>query len=156
MRGRRKIFFSLLLLLLATVYYLVEPERWLELDRSECSGQAGCFTGVVTRVIDGDTLEVGGRRIRLVLVDAPERDTPAGPASTDYLRELCPPGSPARVDQDDSQPTDSYGRLLAVVWCGGRRANEELIRAGHAEVYRRFCRESEFGDDPWALALGCR
>ncbi|MBI4460074.1 MAG: hypothetical protein HY648_08460 [Acidobacteria bacterium] len=66
-----------------------------------CSGTAGCFTGIVGRVIDGDTLEVSGRRIRLVLVDAPEWNAPGGSAATDYLRQLCPVGSQALVDQDD-------------------------------------------------------
>ncbi|MBI4460073.1 MAG: hypothetical protein HY648_08455 [Acidobacteria bacterium] len=45
--------------------------------------------------------------------------------------------------------------MLAVVWCGGRRVNEEIIHAGHARIYQRFCRQSEFGDQPWAVALGC-
>jgi endonuclease YncB( thermonuclease family) len=124
-------------------------------DSSECSGSAACFTGVVDRVIDGDTLEVSGERIRLVLVDAPERDTRAGPGATESLRELCPVGSTALVDQDDLQRTDDYGRMLAVVWCGEKRVNEAVIHAGRARLYRRFCRQSEFGLEPWAVALGC-
>ena len=106
-------------------------------------------------MVDGDTLDVGGERIRLVLVDAPERDTRAGPAATEYLRELCPVGSAALVDQDDLQRTDNYGRMLAVVWCGETRVNEAIIRAGRARLYRRFCRQSEFGPEPWAVVLGC-
>ena len=125
-------------------------------DNANCSGTAGCFTGVVTRVMDGDTLEVNNIRIRLVLVDAPERDTAEGPAATSYLRQLCPVGAPALVDQDDRQLEDGYGRMLAEVWCGGKRVNEEIIRAGRARIYHRFCRQSEFGLQPWAVALGCR
>lgn len=34
------------------------------------------YQGKVTRIIDGDTLEVDGRRIRLALVDAPEINEP--------------------------------------------------------------------------------
>jgi len=121
-----------------------------------CGAAEGCFTGLVTRVVDGDTLDIGGARIRLVLVDAPEHDTRAGPAATRHLVELCPVGSEAEVYRDRLQPTDEYGRTLAVVWCGGRRVNEEMIRSGRAQLYRRFCRDSAFGIEPWAIELGCR
>ena len=120
-----------------------------------CGGVAACFSGPVARVVDGDTLDVSGERIRLVLVNAPERATRFGPAATEYLHELCPVGSTALVDQDDLQQTDNYGRMLAVVWCGEVRVNEAIIRAGHARLYERFCRRSEFGLQLWAVTLGC-
>jgi len=155
-KKRRIILFVLSLILSAA--YLIRREG-IDFPRPQdstlCSGSAACFTGVVNRVIDGDTLEVSGERIRLVLVDAPERDTRAGPGATEYLRELCPVGSTALVDQDDLQRTDDYGRMLAVVWCGETRVNEAIIRAGRARLYRRFCRQSEFGLEPWAVGLGC-
>ena len=155
---KRRVIVLVLSLVLSVAYmlrrqgiYFPSPQ-----DSTNCSGSAACFTGVVNRVIDGDTLEVNGERIRLVLVDAPERDTRAGPAATEYLREHCPLGSTALVDQDDLQRTDNYGRMLAVVWCGETRVNEAIIRAGRARLYRRFCRPSEFGPEPWAVALGCQ
>ena len=156
-KGKKRIRVLLLLVSLAVAayHYFVRPTYFRGPEDSRCSGTEGCFTGVVTRVVDGDTLDVNGARIRLVLVNAPERGTREGPASTEYLRQLCPVGSTALVDQDDLQRTDNYGRMLAVVWCGQTRVNEEMIRAGHARVYRRFCRESEFGLEPWAVAWGC-
>ena len=126
-----------------------------ESNDPRCGGAAACFAGPVTRVVDGDTLDVSGARIRLVLVDAPERATRFGPAATAFLREHCPFGSKALVDQDDLQQADDYGRMVAVVWCEETRVNEALIRAGHARLYRRFCRQSEFGLQLWAVALGC-
>ena len=155
-KKRIRVFLLLLSLAVAAYHYFLRPSYLPGPEDPRCSGTEGCFTGVVTRVVDGDTLDVNGERIRLVLVNAPERDTREGPASTEYLRQLCPVGSTALVDQDDLQRTDAYGRTLAVVWCGDRRVNEELIRAGHARLYRRFCRQSEFGMEPWALELGCR
>ena len=156
--GRKRIRVLLLLvsLAIAAFHYFFRPNYFRGPEDSRCTGAEGCFTGAVTRVVDGDTLDVNCERIRLVLVDAPERDTREGPASTEYLRHLCPLGSMAVVDQDDLQRTDAYGRTLAVVWCGDRRVNEEIIRAGHARLYRRFCSESEFGLQPWAVELGCR
>ena len=156
--GRKRRVIALVISLILSAAYLLRREGIdfpLRRDSTECNGSATCFTGVVNRVIDGDTLEVNGERVRLVLVDAPERDTRAGPGSTEYLRELCPVGSTALVDQDDLQRADDYGRMLAVVWCGETRVNEAIIRAGRARLYRRFCRQSEFGIEPWAADLGC-
>ena len=108
---------------------------------------------MVTRVIDGDSLEVeGGLQIRLVLVDAPELSEAPGPASRDYLTDLCL-GKRALIDEDDFQiGDDPYGRVLAVVTCGGTNANAALIAAGHADTYYQFCSESEFGGEAWT---GC-
>jgi endonuclease YncB( thermonuclease family) len=36
-----------------------------------CKGTAACFIGNVTKVIDGDTLDVNGIRIRLSLINTP-------------------------------------------------------------------------------------
>ena len=157
-KGRVRILILALTLAAAAFHYLFQPRyfRRQQQTDSRCGGIQGCFAGVVTRVVDGDTLDVNGVRIRLVLVDAPERDTPQGPAATAYLRRLCPVGSTALVDQDDLQRTDAYGRTLGVIWCGNTRVNEEMIRAGHARLYRRFCRQSEFGLEPWAMELGCQ
>ncbi|MGH9783965.1 MAG: thermonuclease family protein, partial [Terriglobia bacterium] len=151
--GKKRRVIILVLSLVVSAAYLLRREG-IDFSRPQdagnCGGSAGCFTGVVNRVIDGDTLEVNGERIRLVLVDAPERDTRSGPSATEYLRELCPVGSTALVDQDDLQRRDNYDRMLAVVWCGETRVNEAIIRAGRARLYRRFCRQSEFGSEPWA------
>jgi endonuclease YncB( thermonuclease family) len=153
--NRIKILLLVVSLALAALQYFLRPGDSPESRDSRCRGLAACFSGPVTRITDGDTLDVSGERVRLVLVDAPERATRFGPAATAFLRELCPPGSPALVDQDDLQQTDDYGRMLAVVWCGEKRVNEALIRAGHARLYERFCRQSEFGIELWAIALGC-
>lgn len=45
--------------------------------------------------------------------------------------------------------------MLGVVWCNDKRLNEEIIRSGHAGIYKTFCTESEFGSSNWAIELGC-
>lgn len=107
----------------------------------------------MTQVIDGDTLDVeGDLRVRLVLVDAPEPSEPGGPEARDYLANLCL-GSLALIDEDDLQiGADPFGRVLAVVYCGGANANAAIISSGYAETYYAFCSASEFGDDAWT---GC-
>ena len=164
--GRRRTKWIILLLALAVAahrYYFQTgsmpqsgPQSLPSAAADDCEAATGCFAGTVTHIVDGDTLDVNGVRVRLVLVDAPERDTQEGPAAMRHLLELCPVGSEAEVYRDWLQPTDEFGRTLAVVWCAGKRVNEEMIRSGHAQLYGRFCRDSAFGIEPWAIALGCR
>lgn len=112
-----------------------------------------CIERNVTRVIDGDTLDIeGGYRIRLVLVDAPELSEVAGPAAEDLLTSLCQ-SKRALIDEDDEQlGGDPHGRILALVFCAGTNANAALIASPHADTYREFCPASEFRDQAWT---GC-
>src|SRR3989475_11842624 len=96
---------------------------------STCPRSAGlCVERNVTRVIDGDTLDVeGSLRIRLVLVNAPELNASGGPESRDYLTGFCS-GARALVDQDDFQiGHDPYGRGLAVVDWASTNAKAAMI-----------------------------
>jgi len=120
-----------------------------------CEGAAGCYSGNVTRIIDGDTIEVDGVRIRLVLVDAPEPSQVGGFEATNFIHQSCPISSQVTLDQDDRQLNDNYGRMLAIVWCQNKKLNEEIIAQGYASIYYVFCSQSEFGDDDWATKLGC-
>jgi micrococcal nuclease len=116
------------------------------------------MTGRVSRVIDGDTLEVASDdgytdRIRLVLVDAPETYETGGPEATAYLTGLCL-NKAALFDEDDFQVgADPYGRVLAVAYCDGANANAAMIASGHATTYTRFCSASEFEREAWT---GCQ
>ena len=123
-------------------------------EPSACPHAVGlCVERNVTRVIDGDTLDVAGNlRIRLVLVDAPELNATGGPAAKDRLTSLCL-GKQALVDEDDNQiGDDPYGRVLAVVTCDGTNANAAMISSGLAKPYYIFCSASEFGNEAWT---GC-
>lgn len=120
-----------------------------------CKGSARCWEGKVTKIVDGDTLEVDSVRIRLALVDTPEWDQPRGSEASQFTARLCPVGSKALVDQDDKQLVDVYGRLLAVVWCSGKNLNRELLYAGIGHIDAYFCTRSEFETEDWAKKYGC-
>lgn len=120
-----------------------------------CVGTAECFTGEVTKIVDGDTLDVGDIRIRLALVNTPERGDPGFSEATTFTSLLCPVGSTVLVDEDDGQTSGSYGRMVAKVFCDGRILNAELLYAGHAEIYTQYCGVSEFGAESWAREYGC-
>lgn len=110
-----------------------------------CLTLAGGFffcKGKVVQVSDGDTLTVltgsGFTKVRLYGVDCPESRQKGGEDATTFARDLLLL-SPVSLSVMD---TDQYGRKVAVVRLeDGRLANEELVRAGHAWVYRSWCRE---------------
>lgn len=120
-----------------------------------CVGTAGCFTGTVTKIVDGDTLDVGTTRIRLALVNTPERGEPGYSEATAFTKSLCPVGSTVLVDEDDGQKSGSYGRMVAKVFCDGRILNTELLDAGVASIYTQYCNVSEFAGESWAREHGC-
>lgn len=112
----------------------------------------GCSSGAITRIIDGDTLDIGSVRIRLALVDSPERGDPGYEEAAAFAASLCNTGDAAFYDPDDGQPGGSHGRVIAEVFCGGKSLNAELVRGGHARILRGFCDASEFAARSWT---GC-
>jgi len=117
----------------------------------ECRGTAGCFDGVITQVIDGDTVKVDDTVVRLALVDAPEIDEEGGSLAKDYIEFICHVGAKVTVDEDDGQTDGSYGRMVGVVYCKELRMglNEVLVEYGYATVDERFCEVSEFAGEEW-------
>ena len=120
-----------------------------------CSGSAGCFTEYVTRIVDGDTIYTGNYKIRLSLTNTPEINQLGYSQAAQYTGKLCPVGSSILVDQDDLQPVDDYGRVLAKVYCGDRILNSELLYNGYADIKTQYCSTSEFSGEAWAQEYGC-
>jgi len=133
----------------------VEPSTPVSVPSQDCSGTARCFTGIVTSVIDGDTIKVANHSIRFALSSAPELNEFQGITSRNLIDTICPVGSMALVDEDDGQTQGSYGRILAVVYCNGVNLNEELLDSGLGYLTSGFCDQSEFAGDYWAKKHGC-
>jgi micrococcal nuclease len=106
------------------------------------SGQADRnATITVTRVVDGDTIDIspsanGLSRVRLIGMDTPEvyyGTQPYGPKASAFAkREL--EGEEVRLELD-VQKVDPYGRLLAYVYLpNGEMFNETLLEEGYAQV----------------------
>jgi endonuclease YncB( thermonuclease family) len=97
----------------------------------------------VTRVIDGDTVEVriGPTKttIRLVGIDAPEtskaKREPGQPFSQSATKHLAGLVLNKTVTVKE-YGRDRYGRILGVVLLNGTDINLEMVKAGLAEVYR--------------------
>jgi micrococcal nuclease len=103
----------------------------------------GSFTqkGVVTEVVDGDTLRVRlangkSERVRLIGIDAAERGACFADRASARARQLAL-SKPVVLRGDATQDTrDRYGRLLAYVWLpGGRDLGYQLVAGGFAKVY---------------------
>ncbi|NBN78521.1 thermonuclease family protein [Microvirga tunisiensis] len=96
------------------------------------------------RVIDGDTLDVGGERLRLEGIDAPElaqtcrrpdgRSYACGKVAAEALARLVAAG-PLRCSGDTQ---DGYGRRLATCEAAGRNINAAMVLNGHAFAFTRY------------------
>jgi len=109
-------------------------------------------TAQVTRVIDGDTLEVqidgSVTKIRLIGVDTPETVHPNKPVqyfgkeASAFTRRMAE-GKQVTLEFDQASAAtghrDKYGRLLAYVFLeDGTLLNAEIIRQGYGHAYTRF------------------
>lgn len=117
--------------------------------------KAATVTGTVSRVIDGDTIEVEtwhragpSLTIRLAHIDAPERGQRFGQKSARYLSALITDKA-VRIDYSKQ---DFFGRIIGTVSLlpedagSSRQINRLLIAEGYAWVYRKYCRSEVLAD----------
>jgi micrococcal nuclease len=126
-------------------------------NKSEYKSSHAQQTSSVTRIIDGDTILVlykgVEKRIRLIGIDTPEsRDNKKalkdakrnrqdietivamGKRATGYVRSLVKQGDIVTIEFD-VQKLDKYKRLLGYVYLSdGKMLNEEIVKAGYANV----------------------
>lgn len=103
------------------------------------------FTGLVTKVIDGDTFEVNNigiiSKIRINAIDAPEKSQAFGNKSKEFLNSLIY-GKEVVVFEKDK---DKYERTIADVKVSGVDVGEKMIKDGYAWHYKKH-------SDNWNLA----
>jgi endonuclease YncB( thermonuclease family) len=134
------------------------------LPSTECQGQADCFKGKVTGIVDGDTLDINNIRVRLTLVNTPESGEAGYTEAREFVKSVCRIGTDVLVDEDDGQKEGSYDRLIGLVYCvgddnssnkKGALLNEVLLQRGYAVVFEEFCDKSEFSNADWVQQYGC-
>lgn len=127
--------------LVALVVYAATP------DPAPAPGDTP-ITGAPEHIVDGDTLDLAGRRIRLVGIDAPELQQTCGTSTGGTwacgtearaaLRTLAA-GSIACAPSG----TDRYGRTLAACKQAGQDVAAALVDAGLALGGERYRREED-------------
>lgn len=102
--------------------------------------QFSADTFKVTRVIDGDTIEIeGGERVRYIGIDTPgtvDARKPVqcfGVEASNKNKELVE-GKMARLEKDITN-RDKYNRLLRYVYVDNTFINLELVKQGFAYSY---------------------
>ncbi|MCG2685827.1 thermonuclease family protein [Candidatus Parcubacteria bacterium] len=92
------------------------------------------YHGIVSEVIDGDTIELlSGEIIRYLGIDTPEKGKPFSTEATGANQKLV--GGQEVGIELDMQTKDQFGRTLAYVWVGETMVNLELVRQGLANIY---------------------
>ncbi|HUH05127.1 MAG TPA: thermonuclease family protein [Kofleriaceae bacterium] len=97
----------------------------------------GPSSAVVTRVIDGDTIEIeSGERVRYLNIDTPEitngKNDCYGAEARQFNEDLVL-GKPVTL-RYDTECTDRFDRLLAYVRVQDREVNSLLVERGYACV----------------------
>lgn len=97
------------------------------------NASATVSSGVVTDVIDGDTIVLdNGETVRYIGIDAPETDECYCAEATEMNRELVEGKTVIVIG--DVEDRGRHGRLLRYVIADGRFVNGELVRLGYARA----------------------
>ena len=104
---------------------------------------AATYTGKVIYISDGDTLKLlvdnQQHKIRLADIDTPEQHQPHGKKAKKVLGNL----TFGKVVKVVWQKRDRYKRIIGRVYLGNLDVNAELVRQGHAWVYRKYSKDPE-------------
>lgn len=108
-----------------------------------------CHTGGGTNcVVDGDTIWLGGEKIRIADIDAPEThdyrcpgEKALGDRATQRLHQLVNSGT-VTLEPVGERDVDGYGRKLRLVLVNGSNVGDTLVGEGLARYY-------EGGRRPW-------
>lgn len=120
----------------------VQPELGTGVGTSMLSAAAVALdTGLVkvTRVIDGDTIEIdNGDHVRYIGIDTPETVDPRKPVQcfgveASHKNKELVAGKMVRLEKDITD-TDKYGRLLRYVWLDNILINLALVQQGYAQA----------------------
>jgi len=99
--------------------------------------RCGPSNAVVSRIIDGDTIELaGGEKVRYLMIDTPES---TGGADDCYGQESKSYNEALVLNREvnliyDVECTDHYDRLLAYVKVDGQEVNTRMVEYGYACV----------------------
>ncbi len=104
-------------------------------------------SGIIERVIDGDTIKIVDMKenIRLYGIDTPEKKQVGGMEATLFVENFLN----KEVEIEFTGKGDKYGRRIAIIYDKetGKSLQELLLLAGHAWVYEVYCKKKY--EEPW-------
>ncbi|GGF00274.1 Endonuclease YncB, thermonuclease family [Chishuiella changwenlii] len=107
-----------------------------------------CFSQYkVTRVIDGDTIEVLNNkkekiRIRLAEIDCPEKGQNFSAKATKFTNDAVW----NKTVEIEITSVDRYGRSIGKVYYNNKYLSAELVKKGLAIVYRKYSKDMKLID----------
>lgn len=127
-RKRRTAPFYIVLSIFVIFLILVRMQSQIGQEQAEVDRFA------VSRIIDGDTMELaGGDKVRLLGIDTPEKGQPYYDDAREFLSRLTL-GKSVALDYG-TRRRDSYGRLLAFVTIDTVQVNRAIIANGLGYLY---------------------
>ena len=113
-------------------------------------------SGIVTRIMDGETLFIDDIRYDFAMVSTPLNDDP-GFAAKQSVIQMCPIGSTALVEVTERKPVffaPTY--FIGIVHCETDRytdsVSSRLVRAGHVDqIFLSQCDGLEAATHEWAV-----
>lgn len=104
------------------------------------------------RVIDGDTFDVGGQRVRIHGIDAPE----VGQTCDDAEGRVWPCGAFVKEEVSrryqgatatcEEVEQDRYGRSVAKCFVDGNDVGEAIVSDGWAQAYRQYSMDYDLAE----------
>ena len=125
-RRKDKILLAVLIVILIVVNYPL-------IDKVLENNLRGQESGVVERVIDGDTVVIGNISVRLLGINSPERGEPYYKEAKEFL-ELLILNKTVKMEPG-REDLDRYSRKLRYLLIGTTNINSELIKEGLANSY---------------------
>ena len=123
---------------------IVNPVVLVNIDNEKDYCRADSST-IVTKVIDGDTLIVqGGYHVRLLGIDADEKNYPCYQEAKNRLEELVL-NKKVTLEKDRTD-VDQYGRCLRTVFLGESNIDLKLVGEGLA-VARSYLPDNKYSLD---------
>lgn len=116
-------------------------------ERHEPVGDPAALENAITgpaAIVDGDTIDVAGERIRLEGIDAPEtgQTCTRGDGSAWSCGRVAGKALGLLIGSRDvsclSRGRDIYGRRLATCYVAGRNINAAMVRAGYAWAFVKY------------------
>lgn len=88
--------------------------------------------GIITRVVDGDTLIIENRTVRLLGINSPEKGEVGYEEAKKFLEQF---NSSKIYIEYGKNKYDKYGRELAYLFYNGINLNLESVKKGYSNIY---------------------